>query len=86
MAAMTTTLGADIRAIRKSKGLTLTDLSDRTGKSVGWLSQVERDISSPGVPDLERLADVLGVPISLFFGSAEAVERERGRSANVRPG
>jgi len=38
--------GADLRALRKARGLTLAALSDRLGKSVGWLSQVERDMSS----------------------------------------
>jgi len=54
----TATLGADIRALRKARGLTLVDLSDILGRSVGWLSQVERDKSEPGVNDLRYLAPV----------------------------
>ena len=38
------TLGADLRALRKSRGLTLQDMADAMGRSVGWLSQVERDL------------------------------------------
>ncbi len=41
------TLGADLRSLRKSRRLTLEDVAGRLGKSVGWLSQVERDLSSP---------------------------------------
>ena len=36
------TLGADLRALRKARGLTLSDLATALGRSVGWLSQVER--------------------------------------------
>ena len=32
-------LGADLRSLRKSRGLTLSELADAVGKSVGWLSQ-----------------------------------------------
>ena len=37
---ITGTLGVDLRALRKSRGVTLTDLSEKMGRSVGWLSQV----------------------------------------------
>lgn len=72
------TLGADLRALRKARGLTLSDLSDRLGRSVGWLSQVERDMSAPSVTDLRHLAAVFDVPVSLLFGQAPAPVGEAG--------
>lgn len=72
------TLGADLRALRKTRGLTLTDLSERLGRSVGWLSQVERDMSEPSVTDLRGIASALGVPVSLLFGQAPAPAAEHG--------
>ena len=75
----TGTLGVDLRALRKSRGVTLTDLSEKMGRSVGWLSQVERDISSPTINELRQLAKVFNVPLSLFFGSSEAKANEVGR-------
>lgn len=83
-----TTLGADIRALRKARGLTLTDLADQLGKSVGWLSQVERDMSEPGVTDLRDLAKALDVSVSSLFGSSAAPADEAGyvvRKGNRRP-
>lgn len=71
-------LGADLRAIRKSRGLTLTALALATGRSVGWLSQVERDLSSPSIDDLSTLAASLDVPMSRFFGETPADPREAG--------
>ncbi|MEM8570927.1 MAG: XRE family transcriptional regulator [Pseudomonadota bacterium] len=71
-------LGQDIRALRSARKMTLEDLSERLGRSVGWLSQVERDISSPSIDDLRHIAKLLNVPISIFFGTSEVKEEERG--------
>ncbi|MCP5086170.1 MAG: helix-turn-helix domain-containing protein [Rhodobacteraceae bacterium] len=71
-------LGADLRALRRSRGLTLAELSENSGRSVGWLSQVERDISRPSIDELKALARALDVSVSLFFGRASAVADEEG--------
>ncbi len=60
-------LGADIRALRKSRKMTLVDLADALGRSVGWLSQVERDKSHATISDLGRMAEILDVSISSFL-------------------
>lgn len=77
-ATLHTTLGADIRAIRKARGVTLADLAERLNRSIGWISQVERDLSQPSFEDLEAMANALSAPLSLFFGQADAPEDERG--------
>ena len=71
-------VGADLRALRKARGLTLAGLALKVGRSVGWLSQVERDLAEPTISDLRRLADALDQPLSLFFGPSNAPEDERG--------
>lgn len=71
-------VGADLRALRKARGLTLAELALRVDRSVGWLSQVERNLAEPTISDLRRLADALGQPMSFFFGPADALEHERG--------
>ncbi|MDQ2090426.1 helix-turn-helix domain-containing protein [Marimonas arenosa] len=73
-----TTLGADLRALRKSRGQTLTDLAATLGRSVGWLSQVERDLSDPSISDLRQIAAALGVPMSMLFAHAAAPAHEQG--------
>ncbi len=70
------TLGADIRALRKARGMTLVDLADALDRSVGWLSQVERDKSHPAVADLGRMADVLDVSISSFLQVGAASDED----------
>lgn len=82
------TLGADIRAVRKSRGLTLAQLAERLGRSVGWVSQVERDLSQPSITDLRHIAAALDTKVSLLFGQAPAPADEIGhvvRAAARRP-
>jgi len=64
--------------LRKARGLTLAELADNLGRSVGWLSQVERNLSEPSINDLRQIAAALGVPISMLFGQAVAPVDEQG--------
>lgn len=73
-----TTLGADLRALRKARGLTLSALAAQLGRSIGWVSQIERDLSAPNHDDLRQIAAIMNVPVSLFFGQTDAPEQERG--------
>ncbi|WP_170479191.1 helix-turn-helix domain-containing protein [Ruegeria arenilitoris] len=82
------TLGADIRALRKARGLTLTEISTRLDRSVGWFSQVERDLSDPSISDLRQIAECLDVPMSMLFAHSAAPANEQGyvvRSGTRRP-
>ena len=72
------TLGADLRALRKARGLTLSDMADRLDRSVGWLSQVERDKSDPSISDLRQIAGLLDVPVSMLFRHAASPAHEAG--------
>lgn len=60
-------IGAEIRNLRKARGLTLEDLAAKIGRSVGYISQVERGISPLTIPNLKTIAEVLGVGINWFF-------------------
>ncbi|MCC5912448.1 MAG: helix-turn-helix transcriptional regulator [Clostridiaceae bacterium] len=60
-----------IRQIRKEKDLTLKELSNQTGLSVSFLSQVERGTSSLALTSLKKIADTLHVPITTFFTGYE---------------
>lgn len=75
---MSTHIGEDIRALRRSRKVTLSTLSGAVGRSVGWLSQVERGQTVPSVRDLGRIAEFFGIGISVFFRSFSRREEERG--------
>lgn len=71
-------LAGDIRALRKARGLTLTEIALGLGRSVGWVSQVERGLSMPSLADMRAFATLFDVPISLFFDHDVPHEGERG--------
>ena len=60
-------LGDEIRQLRKIRGITLQQMADAIGKSVGFLSQVERNKTKPSVAALQDISEVLGVYIGWFF-------------------
>lgn len=81
-------LGADLRALRKARGLTLQDMADALGRSVGWVSQVERDLSEPSITDLRHIAAMLDIAVSTLFRRGAAPVHEEGyvvRSGARRP-
>ncbi|HZG17169.1 MAG TPA: XRE family transcriptional regulator [Candidatus Bathyarchaeia archaeon] len=56
-----------IRELRIQQNMTLKDLSERSGLSISFLSQVERGNSSLAITSLQKIAEVLNVPITTFF-------------------
>ena len=65
-------VGPRIRAFRKQRGLTLRSLAARSGLSIGFLSQVERGISSIGLTALGSVASALGQSVADFFDAQPA--------------
>jgi transcriptional regulator with XRE-family HTH domain len=60
-------IGLQIRDLRKAKGITLSAIAEKIGKSVGYVSQVERGVSSLPISVLQSMSEVLGVQITWFF-------------------
>jgi DNA-binding NtrC family response regulator len=60
-------IGEKIREGRKSRSLTLAQLAERTGLSVGFLSQIELGKNSASVETLYRIARALGTEPGDFF-------------------
>ena len=56
-----------IHDLRKHKKYTLKELADKIGRSVGFLSQVERGLSQPTVADLTAISETLDVPTTYFY-------------------
>jgi DNA-binding NtrC family response regulator len=56
-------IGEKIRTERKKQSLTLTQLAQRTGLSVGFLSQIELGKNSAAVETLYRIARALGIDV-----------------------
>lgn len=60
-------VGALLRMARRNQGLTLQELSDRAELSVGYLSQIERDMATPSLGSLKRLAAALSMDLNHFI-------------------
>lgn len=48
-------LGEKIKYYRKKKGLTIKELSELTNLSIGFISNLERDLNSPSVSNLQQI-------------------------------
>jgi transcriptional regulator with XRE-family HTH domain len=85
-------IGARVKALRESAGLSLRDLSERSGVSAPMLSQVERGETSPTLTVAARIASGLDLRLSQLLrldeGGAVTVvrARERQRGGNKRRG
>jgi len=60
-------LGPRIREIRQQKGLTLNELSKKTGLTASYISQIERNIIEPSLSSIRKLSIALEVPIYTFL-------------------
>ena len=60
-------IGKKLRELRKSNNLTLKKVSERSGVSITQISEIERELTSPTVPTLMKIAKGLGQDISFFF-------------------
>lgn len=60
-------IGAKVKELRIQKGLTQEELADRTELSKGFISQFERDLTSPSIATLIDILQALGTDLKDFF-------------------
>jgi transcriptional regulator with XRE-family HTH domain len=68
-------LGAQLRALRLERGLSVRTLAARSGFSPSFISNIESETVSPSIGSLEKIATALGVTLSQLFGALEASPR-----------
>ncbi len=66
--------GSILKAIRRQRGLTLSQVHSLTGLPISTLSKVENDKLALSYDKLTRLSEGLKVDISHFFGSVDDVQ------------
>ena len=77
-------LGAFIRDQRRNARLSLRSLSERTGISNPYLSQIERGLRKPSADILQRVARALQVSAETMYVQAGILEpRDDGESLEV---
>jgi transcriptional regulator with XRE-family HTH domain len=85
---MNSSLGERIRAMRDKRGQSLKQLAQATSLTQSFLSQVERDLTSPSVASLRKIAEALGTSVATFFtgGSPNGrLVRKEARAVLVHP-
>ena len=60
-------IGNRVKDLRIKKGLTQEELADRAELSKGFISQLERDLTSPSISTLVDILQCLGTDLSDFF-------------------
>lgn len=64
---MASDIGTKIKELRTNKKMTLKEMSAITDLSIGFLSQLERGMTTIAIDSLEKIAAVLEVDLSYFF-------------------
>lgn len=65
-------IGAMLRERRRALGLSMADVARASELSVGYISQLERDLSSPSLTVLMRIGEVLGMGMDAFLRTPRA--------------
>ncbi len=85
---MNDSLGMRIRSLREARGQSLKQLAGATGLTQSFLSQVERDLTSPSVASLRKIAEALGTSVATFFTGGPPngrVVRKDARAVLIHP-
>ena len=64
-------IGKSIRRLRLQRGLTQEELADRCELSKGFISLLERDLTSPSIATLTDILESLGTDLKTFFSESE---------------
>lgn len=61
-------IGERIQQLRQARGLSLSELADKSGVAKSYLSAIERSLQgNPSISVIERLADVLQVSVQALL-------------------
>ena len=77
-------LGMTIRRLRESCQFSLKEVAARSGLTQSFLSQVERNLTSPSVASLRKVAQAFGVPLTELFQGPVVPENRVVRRAERR--
>ncbi|MDJ0312614.1 helix-turn-helix domain-containing protein [Arthrobacter sp. H35-D1] len=79
-------IGSRIRAARQDQRLTIEQVAAATGLTKGFLSRVERDLTSPSVASLVTLCQVLSISIGELFAAPETHLMRKGEGPRIHLG
>ncbi|MBO9605303.1 MAG: cupin domain-containing protein [Paenibacillaceae bacterium] len=78
-------LGNRLRKRRKQMKLTLKEVAEQASLSTSFLSEIERNITSPAIGTLKRITNILQINIAELFSEPDASPEWRKNSAAANP-
>jgi len=78
-------LGSRLRARRKAIGKTMQQVADEASLTIGFISQIERGISTPSLASLYNVAKALDASVDMFVTQAPARSHPVATHAGQRP-
>ncbi|MBL8598060.1 MAG: helix-turn-helix transcriptional regulator [Devosia sp.] len=78
-------LGARLRARRKAIGKTMQQVADEASLTIGFISQIERGISTPSLASLYNVSKALDASVDMFVSRAPARSHSVVSHAGQRP-
>src|SRR5215470_19330186 len=71
-------IGAQLRAVRLASRRSMAEVAVQSGLTKGFLSKLERDLTSVSVASLIRLCDALGISVGSLFQAAKGEVVRKG--------
>src|SRR5215831_11929733 len=75
-------VGQRIRIQRLTAGLSQTELAEELGVTFQQVQKYEKGVNRVGAGRLNKIAQVLGVPVSTFFGTDDAFVAEHAEGSS----
>jgi transcriptional regulator with XRE-family HTH domain len=76
-------IGEKLKRLRQANSLTQEELANRANLTKGFISQLERDQTSPSIATLKDILDILGVSLADFFRDPKAERVVYPQSARI---
>lgn len=73
---MNQNIGKEIRRLRKEREITLADMAKTTDLSVGFLSNLENNQTSPTIAQLHKICNVLSITINDLLGTSTPTAKQ----------
>lgn len=74
-------IGRKIRALRLERGLSQSNLADGIGLTFQQVQKYEKGTNRVSAGRLQKIADLLNIPVTFFYGEMSAGARPRRRDA-----
>jgi transcriptional regulator with XRE-family HTH domain len=77
-------IGARLRDARRRQGLTIDQIAQSTGLTKGFISRIERDVTSPSVSSLVTVCAALSLPVGELFTAPKSDVVRRAQAPHIQ--